>query len=130
MKEIYSNLLATDRMIKYLEADKNFRVENLDDLDAVIPMIAWLLWVRARDEKTGQIQFIKGPHYQCSSVKVCDAMRVQRGRFFRIAGRIIFATFSKELEFDETKEYKVDLNNGEIYVYPAFIDSLGFPFPK
>lgn len=127
--EIYNNLIATDRMVKHLEADRHFSVENLDDLDAFIPMIAWWLWIRGRDE-SGQIRIIKGPHYECNSVKVGDAMQVQRGLFFRIAGRIVFATLSKDLEFNETKEYKVDISNGEIYVYPSFIDSVGFPFPK
>jgi hypothetical protein len=30
----------------------------------------------------------------------------------------------------KAKEYTADINNGEIYVYPAFIDGIGFPFPK
>ena len=129
MTEIYNNLVASDRILERFKGDKHFGVENLEDSDAVIPMIAWLLWVRAQD-KNGQIKIIKGPHYQCTSVKIGAAMQLQRGRFFRIAGGIIYATFSKDLEFDESKEYKVDINNGEIYVYPAFIDSVGFPFPK
>jgi len=129
MTEIYDNLLATERMLRRLEADKFFVVENLADSEAVIPMIAWLLWVRARD-KTGQIQIVKGPHYEYNSVKISEAMQAPRGSFFRIAERIVFATFSKDLEFDKTNKYKVDINNGELYVYPAFIDSLGFPFLK
>jgi hypothetical protein len=129
MTKINNNLLATDRILKRLKGDKQFGVETLDDLDAVIPMIAWLLWVRAQDV-TGQIQIVKGPHYQLTSITVRDAMQLQRGRFFRIAAGIIYATLSKDLDFDETKEYKVDINDGEIYVYPAFIDTVGFPFPK
>ncbi len=129
MTEVYNNLISTDRILKQFRSCKHFGVENLDDSDATVPMIAWMLWVRAQD-KTGQVTIIKGPHYQCTSVKIGDALALQRGRFFRIAEGIIYATFSKDLEFDETKEYKVDINNGEIYVYPAFIDSVGFPFPK
>lgn len=129
MTKIYSNLLATDRMLKRLEADKFFAVANLDDPEAIIPMVAWLLWIRAQD-KTGQIQIVKGPHYEYNSVKISDAIQTPKGRFFRVADRIVFATFSKDLEFDEANKYKIDINNGEIYVYPAFIDSLGFPFPK
>src|SRR5271156_4949877 len=108
MTEICNNLLATDRMLKRLEADKHFGVENLDDSEAVIPMIAWVLWVRARD-KTGQIQIVKGPHYEYNSVKISDAIQAQRGRFFRVAGRIVFATFSKDLEFEDTGEFKIDI---------------------
>ena len=129
MTKIYSNLLATDRMLKRLEADKFFAVKDLEDSEAIIPMITWLLWIRARG-KTGQIQIVKGPNYEYNSVKISDAIQIQSGRFFRIAKRLVFATFSKDLEFDETEEYKVDINSTEIYVYPAFIDDLGFPFPK
>jgi hypothetical protein len=130
MTKIYGNLLATDRMLKRLEADKFFSVKDLDDSEAVIPMITWLLWVRARGTTTGQIQIVKGPHYDYNSVKISDAIQIESGRFFLIAERIVFATFSKDLEFDEANKYTIDFNNGEIYVYPAFIDSLGFPFPK
>ena len=129
MVEIYNNLIATDRILESSERDRNFGVETLNDLDAVIPRIAWMLWVRAQDN-TGQIRIIKGPHYEYTSIKIGDAIQIETGRFFWIAGGIICATFSKDLEFDEAKEYKIDINNGEIYVYPAFIDSLGFPFPK
>ena len=119
-------------MLTRLEADKFFAVKDLEDSEATIPIITWLLWIRARG-KTGQIQIVKGPHYDYNSVKISDAIQIQSGRFFRIAKRLVFATFSKDLEFDETdetKEYKVDINSTEIYVYPAFIDDLGFPFPK
>lgn len=129
MSKIYNNLLATDRILKRLKGDKHFGLETLDDLDAIIPMIAWLLWVRAQD-KNGLIQIVKGPHYQLTSIRAGDGVQLQRGRFFRIVGGIIFATLSKDLEFDETKEYKVDISNGEIYVYPTFIDTVAFPFPK
>ena len=129
MTKINYNLIASDRILELLNGDKHFGVTIVDDLDAVIPMIAWLLWVRAQD-KTGEVRIVKGPHYQLTSIKVGDAMQLQRGGFFRIAGGIIYATFSKDLEFDETKEYKVDTNKGEIYVYPAFIDTVGFPFSK
>jgi hypothetical protein len=129
MTEIYSNLLATDRMLKRLEADKLFTVESLEYSEDVVPMIAWVLWIRAQD-KTGEIHIVKGPHYEYNSVKISDAAQIQKGHFLRIAERIVFATFSKDLEFNEATKYKVDINHGEIYVYPAFIDSLGFPFPE
>ena len=125
MTEIYSNLLPTEKMLKCLEADKHFVVETLDDLDAVIPIFRWWLLARDRD-KTGQVQIIKGPYYQCGWIKLGDAMELPKGHFFRVAGRIIHITFSKDLEFDETKEYKIDTNNGEVYVYPAVIDSVHF----
>ena len=129
MTNINDNLAASDRILGLLHGDKHFGVTTVDDLDAIIPMIAWLLWVRARDE-TGQVRIVKGPHYQLTSIKVGDAMQLQSGGFFRIAGGVIYATFSKDLGFDETTEYKVDTNKGEIYVYPAFIDTVGFPFSK
>ena len=69
MTKIYNNLLATDRILKRLKGDKHFGLETLDDLDAIILMIAWLLCVRAQD-KTGLIQIVKGPHYQLTSIKV------------------------------------------------------------
>jgi hypothetical protein len=43
MTKINNNLLATDRILKRLKGDAHFGVANLDDVDAVIPMIAWLL---------------------------------------------------------------------------------------
>jgi hypothetical protein len=129
MTKINDNLIASDRILGLLHGDKHFGVTIIDDLDAVIPMIAWLLWVRAQDE-AGQVRIVKGPHYQLTSIKVGDAKQLKRGGFFRIAGGIIYATFSKDLDFDETKQYKVDINRGEIYVYPAFIDTVGFPFSK
>jgi len=39
MTKIYSNLLATDRMLKRLEADKFFAVKDLEDSETIIPMI-------------------------------------------------------------------------------------------
>ena len=129
MKKINENLFASDRMLVLLHGDGHFGASIIDDLDAVIPMIAWLLWVRARDD-TGEVRIVKAPHYQLTSIRVGDAMQLERGNFFRIAGGIICATFSKDLEFDESKEYKVDINKGEIYIYPAFIDAVGFPFSK
>jgi len=129
MTKINENLLASDRILGLVQGDKNFGLNSIDDLNAVVPMIAWLLWVRAQDE-TGKVRIVKGPHYQLTSIKVGDAMQLKRGAFFRIAGGIVFATFSKDLEFDESKEYAVDTNKGEIYVYPAFIDTVGFPFSK
>ena len=39
MPKIYSNLLATDRMLKRLEADKFFAVKDLEDSETIIPMI-------------------------------------------------------------------------------------------
>jgi hypothetical protein len=129
MTKIYNNLTVTDRMLNKLGRDRYFGVDDLSDLDNIIPMIAWLLWVRAKDN-SGEVRIVKGPHYQYTSVKIRDAMTVPRGRFFQIRSGVICATFSKDLEYDEAKEYTVDINNGEIYVYPAFIDSIGFPFPK
>lgn len=129
MTKINDNLIASDRILGLLRANKFFGVTVIDDMDAVIPMVAWLLWVRAQDE-TGQVRIVKGPHYQLTTIKVSDAMQLQRGGFFRIDEGIIYATFSKDLDFDEAKEYKIDLNKGEIYVYPAFIDTVGFPFSK
>jgi hypothetical protein len=129
MTKIDNNLTVTDRMLNKLGSDRYFGVDDLSDLDNIIPMIAWLLWVRAKDN-SGEVRIVKGPHYQYTSVKIRDAMTVQRGRFFRIRSGVICATFSKDLEYDEAKEYTADINNGEIYVYPAFIDSIGFPFPE
>jgi hypothetical protein len=129
MKKINENLLASNRMLVLLHGDKYFGATIIEDLDVVVPMIAWLLWVRARDD-TGEVRIVKAPHYQLTSIRVREAMQLERGNFFRIAGRIICATFSKDLEFDAAKEYKVDINKGEIYVYPAFIDAVGFPFSK
>ena len=124
MTEIYTNLLATEKMLKYLETNKHFEVENIDDLDAIVPIFRWWLLARDRD-KSGNVQIIKGPYYQCDSIKIRDAIQLPKGHLFRIAGRIIYATFSKDLDFDVTKEYKIDTNNGEIYVYPAIIDGVG-----
>jgi len=129
MTKINDNLLVSDRVLELLHGDRHFGVKTIDDMNTIIPMIAWLLWVRAQDE-TGQVRIVKGPHYQLTSIKVGDAMQLQRGGFFRVSGGIVYATFSKDLEFDEKKEYKVDLNKGEIYVYPAFIDTVGFPLSK
>ena len=129
MTKINDNLLASDRMSGLIQSDKHFGVKIIDDMNAVIPMIAWLLWVRAQDE-TGTVRIVKGPHYQLTSIKVSDAMQLNRGAFFRIAGGIVYATFSKDLDFDETKKYTVDINKGEIYVYPSFIDAVGFPFSE
>jgi hypothetical protein len=122
--EIHDNLTPTQRMLERLEADPYFHVDNLNDLDALIPIIAWCLWVRAPD-KFGKMEIIKGPHYQKSCVKIRDAIGSPSSFFFRIAGRIICATFSKDLNFNTSSEFKIDCNKGEIYVYPAFLDDVG-----
>src|SRR5580693_3833875 len=106
MTKICNNLTVTDRMLNKLTKDKYFCVDNLSDLDNIIPMIAWLLWVRAKDN-TGEVRIVKGPHYQYTSVKIRGAMTVERGHFFQIRSRLICATFSKDLEYDQAKEYTV-----------------------
>jgi hypothetical protein len=122
--EIYDNLIPTKRMLERLEADPYFQVENLNNPDAVIPIIFWCLWVRAPSEN-GKMEIIKGPHYQKSSLKIKDAIDSSGSYFFRIAGRVICATFSKDLDFNAKSQYKIDCNKGEIYVYPAFLDDVG-----
>jgi hypothetical protein len=122
--DIYDNMLATDRMLNQLEADSNFRIETLEDPDAVIPIVAWRLWVRAPND-SGQMEIVKGPHYQKSFVKIGDAVKWPRSYIFRIARRLVCITFSKDLDFNENQKYKMDCNKGEIYVYPAFIDDVG-----
>jgi hypothetical protein len=82
MTKIYNNLTITDRTLNKLGSDRYFGVDNLSDLDDIIPMIVWLLWVRAKDN-SGEVRIVKGPHYQYTSVKIRDAMTVQRGGFSR-----------------------------------------------
>jgi hypothetical protein len=124
LSDIYDNLLVTERMLNQLEADPNFRVETLDNPGAVIPIVAWRLWARAPNE-SGKMEILKGPHYDKSFVTIAETTKRPRGYIFRIARRLICVTFSKDLDFDENKRYKMDTNKGEIYVYPAFIDDLG-----
>jgi hypothetical protein len=124
VSDIYDNMLVTERMLNQLEADPNFRVETLDNHDAVIPIIAWRLWVRAPNE-SGKMEIAKGPHYDKSFITIADATKRPRGYIFRIAARLICVTFSKDLDFDANNKYKIDTNKGEIYVYPAFIDDVG-----
>jgi hypothetical protein len=122
--DIYDNMLVTERMLNQLEADPNFRVETLDNQDAVIPIVAWRLWVRAPSE-SGKMEIVKGPHYDKSFVTISDALKRPRGYIFRIATRLVCVTFSKDLDFDTFSKYKMDTNKGELYVYPAFIDDVG-----
>ena len=124
MNDIYDNMLVTDRMLNLLEADPNFRIDTVDDQDAIIPIVAWRLWVRAPND-SGRMEIVKGPHYQKSFVKVEDAIKWPRSYIFRIAGRLVSITFSKDLDFNEAQKYKMDCNKGEIYVYPTFIDDVG-----
>jgi hypothetical protein len=124
VSDIYDNMLVTERMLNQLQADPNFRVETLDDQDATIPIVAWRLWVRAPNQ-SGKIEIVKGPHYDKSFVSIADAIKRPRGYIFRIGTRLICVTFSKDLDFDANKRYKMDTNKGEIYVYPAFIDDVG-----
>jgi hypothetical protein len=126
VSDIYDNMLVTGRMLNQLEADPNFRVETLGNQEAVIPIVAWRLWVRAPNE-LGNMEIVKGPHYDKSFITIADAIRRPRGYLFRIATRLICVTFSKDLDFDANMRYKMDTNRGEIYVYPAFIDDVG-PF--
>jgi len=122
--DIYDNMLVTNRMLNLLEADPHFRIDTVDDPDAIIPIIAWRLWVRAPND-SGQMEIVKGPHYQKSFVKIGDAVKWPRSYIFRIARRLVCITFSKDLDFNENQKYKMDCNKGEIYVYPAFIDDVG-----
>jgi hypothetical protein len=123
MSDIYGNMIVTERMLNQLEADPNFRVETLDDPDAVIPIVSWRLWVRAPD-RSGKMEIVKGPHYYKSFVTIADAVKRPRGYIFRIAKRLVCVTFSKDLDFDENNKYKMDTNKGEIHVYPAFVDDI------
>ena len=125
MLEIKSNLLATDRMLKYLETDQYFNVENSDDLGAIIPAFVWYLLLRTQG-KSGQTEIVKGPHYQKTSVTISVAAAWPRSHLFRITGRIICVMFSRDLAFDDATEYKIDISNGEVYVYPSVIDSVKF----
>ena len=100
MPDIYENMLVTDRMLKLLEADPNFQIETLEDADAVIPIVAWRLWVRASNN-SGQLEIVKGPHYQKSFVRISDVVKWPRSYIFRIANRLVCMTFSKDLDFDE-----------------------------
>jgi len=124
MTETYSNVVASERMLTRLKLDPNFRVEELSDSSAVIPIVAWRLWVRATG-KTGQMEIIKGPHYQYNDVSIADAVKSSRSRFFRIESHLVCIVFSKDIDFDPTQRYKIDLNYGEIFVCPAFIDEVG-----
>ena len=124
MNDIYDNMLVTDRMLNLLEADPNFRIDTVDDPDAIIPIVAWRLWVRAPND-SGRMEIVKGPHYQKSFVKIGDASKWPRSYIFRIVNRLVCITFSKDLDFEENQKYKMDSNKGEIYVYPAFIDDVG-----
>jgi hypothetical protein len=124
MTDIYDNMLVTARMLTQLEADPNFRVESIDNPSALIPIISWRLWVRAPNE-SGKMEIVKGPHYDKSFATITDAIKRPRGYIFRIAKRLVCVTFPKDLDFDEHKKYKMDINKGEIYVYPAFIDDVG-----
>jgi hypothetical protein len=121
LTEIHDNLIATSRMRERLEADPYFQVENLNDLDARIPIILWVLCVRATDG-SGKMQIIKGPHYLKTALKIRDAIDSDGARFFRIARRIICARFSEDLEFDAKSEYRMDCNKAEISVYPVLLD--------
>ena len=98
MSDIYDNMLVTERMLNQLEADPNFRVETLGNQDAVIPIVAWRLWVRAPNE-LGKMEIVKGPHYDKSFITIGDAIKRPRGYVFRIATRLICVTFSKDLDF-------------------------------
>lgn len=124
MANIYDNMLVTDRMLDQLEADSNFRIETMEDPNSVIPIVAWRLWVRAPND-SGQMEIVKGPHYQKSFVQIKDAIKWPKSYIFRIASRLVCITFSKDLDFNKTDKYKMDCNKGEIYVYPAFIDDVG-----
>jgi hypothetical protein len=59
VSDINDNMLVTERMLNQLEADQNFRVETLGNQDAVIPIVAWRLWVRAPNE-LGKMEIVKG----------------------------------------------------------------------
>ena len=124
MSDIHENMVPTERMLRQLEADPNFNIENTDDPNAVIPIFAWRLWVRAPNQ-SGKMEIVKGPHYNKSFIKIGDATKWPRAYLFRISKRLICATFSRDLDFDETQKYKLDCNKGEIYAYPAFIDDVG-----
>jgi hypothetical protein len=75
---IYENMFVTDRMLDLLEADPNFRINTLQDPSAEIPMIAWRLWVRAPNN-SGQLEIVKGPHYQRSFVRIDEAAKWPSG---------------------------------------------------
>lgn len=126
MTEIHDNLAPTKRMLERLEADPYFHIENLNDLDALIPAIFWVLRVLAPNE-TGEMEIIKGPHYLKSALKIGNAIDSSGSRFFRIAWRVICARLSEDLRFDAKSEYKIDCNKGEIYIYPASLDDIGPP---
>jgi hypothetical protein len=81
--EIRENLTPTKRMLERLEADPYFQVENLNNPDALVPVIFWVLCVRAPNE-AGKMELIKGPHYQKSALKIRDAIDSDGARFFRI----------------------------------------------
>jgi hypothetical protein len=122
--DIYDNILVTARMLRHLEADPNFRIDSLEDQDAVIPIVAWRLWVRVPNN-SGQMEIVRGPHYEKSFVRISDAVKWPGSYILRIANRLVCMTFSKDLDFTQNLKYKMDCNKGEIYVYPAFIDDVG-----
>jgi hypothetical protein len=122
--EIRENLTPTKRMLERLEADPYFQVENLNNPDALVPVIFWVLCVRAPNE-AGKMELIKGPHYQKSALKMRDAIDSDGARFFRIARRLICATFSNDLGFDAKSQYRMDCNKVDIYPYPALLDDVG-----
>jgi hypothetical protein len=69
-------------MLKHLETDKHFRVENLDNLDDQIPAFIWCLLTRARG-KSGDIEC---PHQQ-SFARIREVESWPTAYLFRIAGR-------------------------------------------
>ena len=126
MLDIHDNLIATARILNVLERDGRFRIENLDDLDAEIPYFAWALLVRSRG-KSGETEIIKGPHYQRSFVRIRDIQDESRAYLFRVAGRLICVTLSKDWEFTTNTQFVLDESKGNFYVYPKFIDDVEMP---
>jgi len=126
MLDIHDNLIATPRILSVLERDGHFHIENPDDLDAEIPYFAWALLARARG-KTGEIEIIKGPHYQHSFVRIRDIQDKPRAYLFRIAGRLICVTFSKDWTFSPDTQFVLDESKGNFYVCPKFIDDVEMP---
>jgi hypothetical protein len=84
------------------------------------------LLTRARG-KSGDIEIIKGPHYQQSFARIREVESWPTAYLFRIAGRIVCVTLSKDLEFDQSKLYEIDENKGEFFVYPKIIDEVDIP---
>jgi hypothetical protein len=124
--KIYDNLAATPRMLKHLESNEHFRIENLDDLNAQIPLFVWCLLARAR-AKSGEIEIIKGPHYELSTIKIRDTENLSSTYLFRVSGRLICLTISKDLDFDPDNSYELDLSRAEFFVYPTIIDLVDMP---